>query len=462
MKPAYFVGSVVIALGAVAVLTLIPQNVAIGPKDQNDQTKAAVTATSTQSEGSQHAVTSTEAATVVIPTSTAPSAPVVKSLVDYGDIGPQQKLAEPPDVIKGVYLTGWSAGSASKVQSIVNLVKTTELNAVVIDLKDYSGYVSYEMNVPQVLASGAENQIRITRPNALLKTLHDNGIYVIGRITDFQDPILAAAHPEWALKNKTTGGVWTDNNGLAWMDPAAKPVWDYLASIARDAFDRGFDEVQFDYIRFASDGSLGNIAYPYWDGKTPMANVIADYFKFLRAQFPNEKISADLFGLATVNGDDLGIGQIIQTAYESFDYVSPMVYPSHYASGFLGYTTPAKYPYEVVSYSMFHALGKLLAMGNANSTAEAAPSEASSTASSTPAHTAPYSPFNLGYIPQAKLRPWLQDFQINGVPYTSDMIRAEKKAVYDTLDTATSSQYYNGWLMWNAANNYTVSALDPA
>ena len=111
------------------------------------------------------------------------------------------------------------------------------------------------------------------------------------------------------------------------MDPAATPVWNYLAAIAKDAFGRGFDEIQFDYIRFASDGSLGNISYPYWDGKTPRATVIANYFKFLRAQFPNEKISADLFGLSTVNNDDLGIGQVIQDAYEYFDYVSPMVYP---------------------------------------------------------------------------------------------------------------------------------------
>ena len=101
--------------------------------------------------------------------------------------------------------------------------------------------------------------------NGVIKELHDNGIYVIGRITDFQDPILAKAHPEWAMHNKTTGAVWTDNNGLAWMDPAEQPVRDYLASIAKDAFGRGFDEMNFDYVRFASDGSIGNIGYPAWD-----------------------------------------------------------------------------------------------------------------------------------------------------------------------------------------------------
>jgi len=339
------------------------------------------------------------------------------------DLPFQPQLANPPAVMKGIYVTAWTAGSA-KMQALIDLIKRTELNAVVIDIKDYSGYVSYAMNVPDVAASGAENQIRIIRPDALIKELHDSGIYVIGRITDFQDPILAKAHPEWALKNKTTGAVWTDDHGLAWIDPAATPAWNYFASVAKDAFARGFDEINFDYIRFASDGSLENISYPYWDGKTPMAAVIADYFKFLRRTFPNNKISVDLFGLATVNNDGLGIGQVIENAYEYFDYVCPMVYPSHYANGFIGYENPAKYPYQVIDYSLSHGLAKLLAMGNANTTASSAILE----------------PSVANNAPDTKLRPWLQDFDL-GAAYTSAMVREEKQAVYDALDAATSSQY---------------------
>ena len=375
------------------------------------------------------------------------------------DIPPQPQLANPPAVIKGIYITGWIAGSSASMQKLIDLIMRTELNAVVIDIKDYSGYVSYAMDVPDVAASGAENQIRIARPNALVKELHDNGIYVIGRITDFQDPILAKAHQEWALKNKTTGAVWTDNNGLAWMDPAATPAWDYFASIAKDAFGRGFDEINFDYIRFASDGSLGNIIYPYWNGKTPMATVIAGYFKFLRQTFPNERISAYLFGLSTVNNDDLGIGQVIQSAYEYFDYVCPMVYPSHYASGFIGYKNPAAYPYQVISYSLDHGLAKLLAMGNTNTTS-------SSTGQAR---------FAIGTIPNTKLRPWLQDFDLGAI-YTSAMIREEKQAVYDALDTVASSslgssaslatstlgKYYGGWLLWDASNDYLKSSTEGA
>ncbi len=302
-------------------------------------------------------------------------------------------------------------------------------------------------------ASGAEDEIRIPCMNGVIKELHDNGIYVIGRITNFQDPILAKAHPEWAMHNKTTGAVWTDSNGLAWMDPAEQPVWDYLASIARDAFGRGFDEINFDYVRFATDGAISNISYPAWDQTTPRATIIADYFKFLRTTFPNEKMSADLFGLTTISDDDMGIGQIIQSAYKYFDYVCPMVYPSHYATGFIGYEYPAAYPYQVIAYSLSHALTKLTAMGN--------PPVATLTPTSSCAEV-----YDEGAIPPTKLRPWLQDFDLGpagapGTIYTADMVREEKRAVYDTVDTTSSSQYYDGWMLWNAANDYTAGALDP-
>ena len=130
-----------------------------------------------------------------------------------------------------------------------------------------------------------------------------------------------------------------------------------------------------------------------------------------------------------------------------------MVYPSHYATGFIGYKYPAAYPYQVIAYSLQHALAKLTAMGT--------PANASSTPSSSRATA-----FDLGAIPPAKLRPWLQDFNLGdpgapGTVYTADMVRQEIQAVYDTVDTTSSNQYYDGWMLWNAANNYTAAALDP-
>jgi hypothetical protein len=413
--------------------------------------RSSATTVAPSSVNSVSGVATTSLPDLSVATETATSSavsPIVAAASDC-NVPPQPQLADPPAVVKGIYLTGWSAGSAAKMQSVIALIKNTELNAVIIDIKDYSGYVSYAMDIPEVKASGAESEIRIACVNGLIKELHDNNIYVIGRVTDFQDPILAKAHPEWAMHNKTTGAVWTDSSGLAWMDPAEQPVRDYLASIAKDAFSRGFDEVNFDYVRFASDGSIGNISYPAWDQTTPRATVIAGYFKFLRNTFPTEKISADLFGLTTVSDDDMGIGQIIQAAYQYFDYVSPMVYPSHYATGFIGYTYPAAYPYQVIAYSLQHALTKLTAMGTP-----------------APATSSRATKFDLGAVPPSKLRPWLQDFNLGdpgapGTIYTADMVRQEMQAVYDTLDTTSSNQYYDGWMLWNAANTYTAAALAP-
>ena len=364
----------------------------------------------------------------------------------------QQKLANPPEVIKAIYLTGWSAGSASKINQVIDLAKKTGINAVVIDIKDYSGYVSYAMDVPLAKSSGAEKQLRIIYPNELIKKLHDNNIYAIARITAFQDPILAEARPDLAVKNKTTGGVWKDNKGLAWLDPAGKESWDYLVSIADDSLFRGFDEINFDYVRFPSDGALSNMGFPFYDSATEKHEVLRNFFSYLRSHIDG-KISADLFGLTTVAQDDMGIGQVIEDAAQYFDYVSPMVYPSHYAAGFIGYKTPANYPYEVISYSLNNAVNKFLKI--------------------------PVGPD--GKAPKlAQIRPWLQGFNL-GATYTPSMINDEIKAVTDSLcvtePTATEAvelagltgpsrkcgsgeadirkSMYGGWMMWDAANLYT-------
>lgn len=371
----------------------------------------------------------------VVPEATPPAnAPVVQS---GKDIAPQSQLPNPPDIIKAVYLTGWTAGSMNQTQRIIGMIKRTELNAVVIDVKDFSGYVSYAMAIPEVLSDGANAEIRIAKPNALIKLLHDNGVYAIARITVFQDPVLAKAHPEWALANKITGHTWTDNKGLAWMDPAGQGTRDYNISIAKDALSRGFDEVNFDYVRFASDGAIGNIAYPYWDQKTSRHAVIASFFKYLREQMGTARMSVDLFGLSTVNRDDLGIGQVIEDAFKYFNAVAPMVYPSHYAPGFIGYQKPAVHPYEVIKYSLDHALlrREALIVGT----------------TSTP---------GISENQVGKLRPWIQDFDLGAV-YTADMVKSEFKSVYDSLLNGSSTDAYDGWMVWDPANRYTASAFAP-
>lgn len=429
-------GLAVAVLGAVFFLLFLPRVVVVGTQPN------------------QRLSASTQIADVNLPS--IPEAPKSTStllqpkIFTLADLPNQLPLANPPDVVKGIYVTGWSAGSVSRINSLIALANRTEINAMVVDIKDFSGHVSYRTGIPEVAATGAEGEIRILQPNALLKKLHDAGIYVIARQTVFQDPLLAKAHPEWALKNTSSGKVWTDKKGLAWMDAAAKPVWEYNVSIAKDALARGFDEVQFDYIRFASDGDLGQISYPFWDQKTARHKVIAQFFKFLRDSLPGAKISADLFGLTTIDTlDDLGIGQVIEDAYKNFDYVSPMVYPSHYAAGFSGYKQPAKYPYEVVKYSMERALARLMAKSK-----EQIANSSSTATSSEPSAMSP-SPF------AAKLRPWLQDFNLGAV-YDAAMVRKQIQATNDVFLNGTSSDpsKFGGWLLWDPANTYTEGALE--
>ncbi|MEK7590369.1 MAG: putative glycoside hydrolase, partial [Patescibacteria group bacterium] len=301
----------------------------------------------------------------------------------YPDIENQQPLLNPPEIIKAVYATNWSMSNNKKIKYFLDLIDATELNAIVIDIKDYTGIVPYKNDIDLVNEYNAWER-RILEPNKLIKTFHDRGIYVIGRISVFQDLQLAEARPDLALISSSTSAAWKDNKGLTWMDTAAEEVWDYNIAIAKDILARGFDEVNFDYIRFASDGNLNDIKHPYWDEKTLKTTILKEFFKYLRENLPNAKLSADLFGLATIDTKGVGIGQHLEHTLPYFDAVAPMVYPSHYFTGFQGYEKPAEHPYEVVKYSMDEAIRRT--------------KQFIVYASTTPV--------------TAKFRPWLQDFDL--------------------------------------------------
>ncbi|MBI2644224.1 MAG: GTP-binding protein [Candidatus Wildermuthbacteria bacterium] len=329
----------------------------------------------------------------------------------------EERLANPPEIIRAVYLTGMSAGSTRKIQYILDLAKHTTMNAVVIDIKDFSGLISYPAHIPDV--------------NALVKKLHESNLYVIGRITVFQDPVLAKARPDITIHSKAgQDALWLDNKGLAWMDPASSETWDYNIAIAKDAARRGFDEINFDYVRFPSDGDLEDMIFPVYDESVAKSEVIKEFFAYLSSALADTKISVDLFGLSTVKLDDLGIGQKIEDAYGNFDYVSPMVYPSHYADGFLGFKKPAEKPYEVVEYSLLHALLRLTKFEQ-NATEQ-----------------------GIQYRP-TRIRPWLQDFTIRGVEYDEAKVHAQIKATKDAL-----GESFAGYMLWNPQNIYTKSAID--
>lgn len=350
-----------------------------------------------------------------------------------------KKLPAVPDIVKAVYVTSWSASKKNYIDYLLRLASTTEINAVVIDIKDFSGTVAYNSKIPEVEKYKAK-RVRISDLDSLITKLHQAGIYVIARMSVFQDPKLAQARPDLAVKSKTkidilknatsstatsTDTLWTDNKGLAWIDPAAKEAWDYNVSIAKEALAHGFDELNFDYVRFPSDGDLNDMVFPFYNAATTSKHaVIKEFFKYLRQEIAYNKISIDLFGLSTISTDDLGIGQVIEDGYEYFDFVCPMVYPSHYALGFKGFDQPAKYPYEVVKISLDSATQRL-------------------------------NIFRKTHTKETNLRPWLQDFDLLGVPYDATSVESEIKAVKD----ATGNDF-KGFMLWSANNYYTVGALE--
>jgi hypothetical protein len=196
-------------------------------------------------------------------------------------------------------------------------------------------------------------------------------------------------------------------------------VWDYTIKIAKETEAVGFDELNFDYIRYPSDGDMKNIVLPFADGAKTKADSIKIFFAYLYQNLADLKIplSVDLFGFVTTHTDDLNIGQILENAIPYFDFICPMVYPSHYPKGYENYLNPADHPYEIISLAMASSTQRLIA------------------ATSSP----------------SKIRPWLQDFDL-GADYTAEMIRKEKQAVYDNGLTS--------WLLWDPANKYTRGALD--
>lgn len=375
---------------------------------------------------------------------------------------PPQKLSNPPEVITAVYVTGWSAGSKSYLNYLANLFNATQINAVVVDVKGSAGFVSYASGAEEVKKYHLNNDV-ISDIDSLVRFFHDQNIYVIGRIAVFEDPVYSKARPELAIYNKAketqpTGSghpdlskpvLWQDNNGLSWLDPSSKEVWDYNVSLAKDVFYHGFDEVNFDYIRFPTDGRVENMGFPVWDEKKPMPAVIKEFFQYVRSSLPGEKISADLFGLTTVNTDDMGIGQLLENAFENFDYIAPMVYPSHYAKTFIGFENPAEYPYEVIKYSMDSAISREKAFLKKQQDMVIKNSEAAGSPAAELQVLIPPPVLN----PLAKFRPWLQDFNM-GADYTADMVKKEIKATQDAL-----GKDFSGFMLWNPSNIYTKAAV---
>jgi hypothetical protein len=321
-----------------------------------------------------------------------------------------------PDVVKGIYLTAWSAGSSRKMEKVLAMIKRTELNSVVIDVRD-DGENYWKNEIASSAEVGA-NKTAVVKPEALMAKLERAGVYPIARIACFRDQVVPTKMPQRAV-NKTGGGIWKDRSNHSWLDPYNKKNWAYIAEVVDHALEFGFPEIQLDYVRFPSEGKSATMIFPaktsYDKPSAKPTEVVAAFAEFIgeRVRKKGAVLSADIFGIVSSGGGDQGIGQELQAVAAPFDLICPMVYPSHFAKGEYGIKDPNSSPYAIVLKSMMDYAKKL---------------------------------------PEKKIRPWLQDFSL-GVKYGEAEVRAQMKAAAEAG--------YTEYLLWNARNQYTESALVP-
>ena len=312
---------------------------------------------------------------------------------------------------KGIHVSSYMAASDTDLAKMIALIERTELNAVEVDLKDEAGQIGFNIDNPLAQqVKGANDWIKL---DACVDQLRYKNVYSICRIVCFKDPKLAKGRPDLAVQDKA-GGVW---GKAQWLDPYSKEVWDYDLSVAEAAAKAGFNEVQFDYVRFPSDGNTKACLYPHQDARPP-AQVIDDFLSYARERLApyNVFVSADVFGLTASDQGDMNIGQSVMDVANRVDFISPMVYPSHYNLGEYQIKVPEANPGDTVTRSLEDFKKKMKGT-------------------------------------QASLRPWLQDFSLK-IVYTPDMVRRQ-------ID-ATEALGIKQWLLWDPDCSYSEAALKPA
>src|SRR3989344_3142616 len=364
-----------------------------------------------------------------------------------------------PVPLKAIYMTQCAVGTPSFREDLTALIDETELNAIIIDIKDYSGGIAFPSDNP-ALSPYVSDKCGAVDMKEFVELLHEKGIYAIGRITVFQDPLYTKAHPELAVKKASaTTTVWKDHKGLSFIDVGARPFWEYIVELSKESYALGFDELNFDYIRFPSDGNMKDIYFPWSVGKNKQV-ALEEFYRYLHDELkPTDSthstnsgqagsinspqggspqagpvLSADLFGMTATNEDDLNIGQVLERALPYFDYVAPMVYPSHYPSGFHGYTKVNEHAYDIVHFSMSEAVRRTLA-----TTTSIGSFAYTRIGTSTPAV------YEKPSYTMSAMRPWLQSFDYP-VTYTPEMVAAQIKAINDV------GLY--GYMFWDPANKY--------
>ncbi len=346
-----------------------------------------------------------------------PLPPGQTSPLEVPDDEKETLLPDEPEGVRGIYISGPVAGDPY-MEKLLTLIDETELNSVVIDVKNDEGILTYRPDSGLALEIGACVRYVEDMP-ALVAELKEHNIYAIARVVAFKDPVLAKARPELALRYQN-GSPVGEGGGAAWVNPCDPAVWDYLEEVALGAADLGFDEIQFDYVRFPTGRSMDRVDYGT-SGEVVRTDVIAEFLERITGTLHEKgvRVSADVFGTVITNRTDGAlIGQDYVQLAGIVDYICPMVYPSHYASGAFGLDIPDQEPYQAVLSAL--SASKRTLSGQKDG-----------------------------------VRAWLQDFTAvwvaGHIDYGAEELRAQIQAVYDAG--------YTDWLLWNAKNNYTAEGL---
>lgn len=336
------------------------------------------------------------------------------SVDDFAGAGGEIPLE--PFHAKAVYLSFYGVGSTKLRKAAFALIEETELNAVVIDVKGDRGRIPYATAVPLAQAIGADRPRTIPDLPALLERLRARGVYAIARIVVFKDAPLALARPELAVRT-ASGALWRDREGLHWTDPFRSEVRSYVLDVAEEAAILGFDEVQFDYVRFP-DSRAARFSEPA-TAKSRL-DAIGRFFAEARRRLApyNVFVAADVFGYVCWNLDDTAIGQRLEELAPLVDYVSPMLYPSSFHMGIPGHRNPLAHPAEIVRLSLERAAERT------------------------------------GHSP-LRFRPWIQAFR----DYAFDRRRFGREEIRAQIRAAEAFGAA-GWMLWNAQNTYSAEALE--
>jgi peptidoglycan/xylan/chitin deacetylase (PgdA/CDA1 family) len=342
---------------------------------------------------------------------------------------PQMSGAEKgqSETVKGLYFIQSGLISSVLRDHVKSLIETTELNSVVLDVKGDYGFLIYPSQVALAQEAGVDQKNVLGEENwtDFWQWFEERDVYTIARIVTFKDEPLAVAHPEWAVTDSATGGLWRDGEGLAWADPFHEEVQDYNIALAVEAAEKGFDEIQFDYVRFPSDGRISQATFAQENTSENRVQTIATFLQKAREALQpyGVKLAADVFGYATWQAGDLGIGQQVEALVPHLDVLCPMLYPSTFGMGLPGldpaYREAIAYPYEIVYEATIRSLDRAQEVN-----------------------------------PAVEVRPWIQDFRdyaFDGRRYTPGEIRRQM----DGADDAGAS----GWLLWDPAVGYTPDAL---